>query len=103
MYSHSSWGLELYDEKINDATKTFVIRYTASSYKDGVPDKQSYYVSYGYYTIDRVYEDDEYIEYHLNLEYIVKDKNAPDWNTMTVTVREDKISCSYNGHSLYKR
>lgn len=43
------------------------------------------------------------IEYSLLLDYIVKDKNAPSWETMTVTIKPDITYCIYNGERLIKR
>ena len=103
--SYTHWGLELHDEKINDATKTFVVSYSYDSYKGGesVSDKTFFYVSYGYYTINNIFRDTDYVEYDISLEYIVKDSNAPSWNSMTVTVTPEKVYCIYNGQRLYKQ
>lgn len=102
-YFVHSWAIELHDESINDSTKTFVIRYTNDTYKDGVAEENNFNVSYGYYYIETVYEEEDYIEYSLLLDYIVKDKNAPSWETMTVTIKPDITYCIYNGERLIKR
>lgn len=102
-YFVHSWAIELYDESINDSTKTFVVRYTNDTYDSGAAEENNFYVSYGYYFIDEVYEREDYIEYHLSLDYIVKDKNAPSWETMTVTIKPDITYCIYNGERLIKR
>lgn len=101
-YSYRSCGIELHNEKINDETQTFVVRNNYDRYKNGdnVATEEYFYVSYGYYTIEKTYEEDEYIEYRLNLNYIVRDVNAPSWDTMTVTVKKDGVYCNYNGQSL---
>ncbi len=98
-----SWAIELSDENINDSTKTFVVRYTNDTYNNGVAEENSFYVSYGYYSIETIYEGEDYIEYHLILDYIVKDKDAPNWETMTVTIKPDTSYCIYNGERLIKR
>ncbi len=96
-----TWSIELYDEGIHDKTKYFVVRCTEddSENQNGI----NFYVSYGYYTIEKVYEREEYIEYHLNIDYVVKDKNAPKWNTMTVIVEAEDVYCIYKSQTLYKR
>ena len=96
-----TWSIELYDEGINDKTKYFVVRYTED--RSETQNEINFYVSYGYYTIEEVYEREEYIEYNLNMDYIVKDKNAPEWNTMTVIVEAESVYCIYNSQKLYKR
>lgn len=108
-YSYSSWGLELYEESINDNTKTFVVRYNNDFYKNGdnIQTSTEFYVSYGYYTIDKIshgttLEGSAYVRYHLLFDYIVRDKNAPDYDEVTITVTKHNIECLFNRHSLIK-
>ncbi len=94
------WSVELDDEEINDQTKYFIARSIEDS---ETRDEINFYVSYGYYTIEKIYEEENYIEYHLSLEYVVKDQNAPKWDEMSVIVQKDKVYCIYNSKKLYKR
>ena len=96
-----TWSMELYDEGVHDKTKYFVVRCTEdySENLNGI----NFYVSYGYYTIQEIYKSEEYIEYELQLNYIVKDNNAPEWDTMTVTVTSEKVYCIYNSQTLNKQ
>ena len=96
-----TWSIELYDEGVHDETKYFVVRCTEddSENLNGI----NFYVSYGYYSIQETYESEEYITYDLQLNYVVKDKNAPEWDTMTVTVKPKKTYCIYNNQKLNKQ
>lgn len=94
MYSYASCGIELYEEEINDKTKTFVIRYNYDIYANGddIATETSYHVAYGYYSIETVYERDDYIEYHLKLDYVEKDDIIKN-ETLVVTVKPDTTYC----------
>lgn len=96
-YFHHFYSLELNDNDINDRSKTFIIRFT----EDGdLNSEHEFYVGYGYYSIDKVYDENDCIEYKLKLDYINKDVNANFDDYITIFVKSDLVYSLVDGNRV---
>ena len=100
-YTGYGWQLILREE-MDGKTNTFIVWYTADEhYKNAeIITEINFKVFYGCYTISEIYEEDDYVEYHLDLTYFSDDTNAPQ-DTLSIIVKSDTIHTAYSRSMLY--